>query len=133
MSIKVKNSQLDKEAISYINFLIDKDINATTAFKLSRIVKDLSSIVDDKLKMEKKILDKWVEKDENGNPVNPTNEKGEVVEGSVKLKDKNAFNEEMESLMEIENTIPFDKIKFENLGLEKAKVKDLLKVEFLFE
>lgn len=133
MSIKVKNSQLDKEAISYINFLIDKDINATTAFKLSRIVKDLSSIVDDKLKMEKKILDKWVEKDENGNPVNPKNEKGEVVEGSVKLKDKNAFNEEMESLMEIENTIPFDKIKFENLGLEKAKVKDLLKVEFLFE
>jgi hypothetical protein len=27
-----------------------------------RVIKELSSIVDDKLKMEKKIYDKWVEK-----------------------------------------------------------------------
>jgi hypothetical protein len=36
-----------------------------------RVIKELSSIVDDKLKMEKKIYDKWVEKDENGSPVVP--------------------------------------------------------------
>ena len=69
MSIIIKNSQINNEAIQALNHLIDLDINASVAFRLMRIIKDLSSIVDDKLKMEKKILEKWVERDENGNPV----------------------------------------------------------------
>ena len=35
--------------------------------------------------------------------------------------------------MEIENEIPYDKIKFEELNLTTAKVKDLMKLEFLFD
>ena len=133
MAIKIKNSQLDKTTVESINELMEKDINASIAFKLTRMIKELSSIVDDKLEMEKKILDKHVEKDDDGNPVVPVNEKGEKVEGSVRLKDTKAFNEEMKSLMEVENTINFDKIKFEDLKLDTAKIKDIMKVEFLFE
>ena len=51
MSIKVKNSQLSNETIQSLNTLIDLDINASSAFRLARIIKELSSIVDDKLKM----------------------------------------------------------------------------------
>ena len=69
MSIIVKNSQLTHETIAALNTLIELDIAAGVAFKLTRIIKELSSIVEDKLKMEKRILDKWVEKDEQGNPV----------------------------------------------------------------
>ena len=51
MAIIVKNSQLNNEAVSALNMLIELDINASIAFKLSRIIKEISSIVDDKVKL----------------------------------------------------------------------------------
>lgn len=133
MSIKIKNSELSNETISALNSLIDTDINATCAFRLSRIIKELSSIVDDKSKMEKKIIDKYTVKDEDGNPTLVKNETGEVVEGAVTISDPEKFQEELNGLMEIENEIEFDKIDFEDLKLEKAKIKDLITLEFLFK
>ena len=132
MSIVIKNSQLTNETVAALNTLIELDINASTAFKLTRIIKELSSIVDDKLKMEKMIFDKWVEKDENGEPVVPKNEDGTPVEGAVNITNMEEFTKEMEQLMSVENEIPFDTISFEDLGLTTAKVKDLIKLDFLF-
>ena len=132
MSIIVKNSQLTNETIAALNTLIELDINAGTAFKLTRIIKELSSIVDDKLKMEKKIFDKWVEKDETGEPVIPKNSDGTPVEGAVNITNVEEFTKEMSELMEIETELPFEKLEFEDLGLTTAKVKDLIKLEFLF-
>ena len=133
MSIRVKNSQLNNETIEALNILIDLDINATAAFRLTRIIKELSSIVDDKLKMEKKIFDKWIEKDESGSPIRPKDETGNIVDGAFNITNVEEFTKEMKSLMEIENEIPYDKIKFEELNLTTAKVKDLMKLEFLFD
>jgi len=132
MSIIVKNSQLTHETISALNTLIELDIAAGVAFKLTRIIKELSSIVEDKLKMEKRILDKWVEKDEQGNPVLAKDQNGEIIEGTVNITNIDEFTKEMSDLMEIETEIPFDKINFEDLSLTTAKVKDLIKLEFLF-
>lgn len=133
MSIKVKNSQLNTDTIQAINSLIDMDINAIAAFKLTRIIKELSSIVDDKIKLEKKILDKWVQKDENGVPVKPLDENGNPIEGAVNITNPDEFSKEMSDLLNIENEIPYDKIKFEDLNLTTAKVKDLMKLDFLFD
>ena len=132
MSIIVKNSQLNTDAVTSLNFLIELDIKASTAFRLSIIIKEISSIVEDKLKMEKRILDKWVEKDEDGSPKPALDNTGQVIEGAVNLTDPESFTHEMQSLMDIENDIPFDKINFEDLELQTAKVKDLMKLEFLF-
>jgi hypothetical protein len=132
MSINVRNSQLTQETIESINHLIGEDINATVAFKLMRIIKELSSIVEDKNKLEKKILDKWVKRDDEENPIVGKDQDGKEIEGSVELKDPKSFTEEMEKLSLIENEIGFDKIKFEDLNLKTAKVKDLMKIEFLF-
>lgn len=133
MSIILKNSQLNDETIIALNTLIDLDINASAAFRLMRIIKELSSILDDKIKMEKRILDKWTAKDEDGNPTPAKDESGSVVEGAVNITDSAAFTKEMEALLEIENEIPYEKIKFEELKLQTAKVKDLIKLEFLFD
>lgn len=133
MSITLKNSQLNDDTITALNMLIDLDINAQAAFRLMRIIKELSSILDDKIKMEKRILDKWTTKDVDGNPTPAKDEAGNVVEGAVNISDSAAFTKEMETLLEIENEIPFDKIKFEDLNLQTAKVKDLIKLEFLFD
>ncbi len=132
MSILVKNSQLTNDTITAINTLIELDIDATSAFKLTRIIKDLSSIVDDKLKMEKKIFDKWVEKDEEGQPIVPLNEDGSPVEGAVNITNVEEFTKEMNALMDIENEVAFQPLEFEKLGLKTAKVKDIIKIDFLF-
>lgn len=132
MSMIIKNSQLTNDTISALNTLIELDIKAGVAFKLTRIIKELSSIVEDKLKMEKKILEKWVERDEEGNPVIPKGQDGEPIEGTVSITNVEEFTKEMSELMEIETNLPFDKIEFDDLGLTTAKVKDLIKLEFLF-
>ena len=133
MSIVIKNSQLNDETIGALNYLIEMDINAGSAFRLTRIIKELSSIVEDKVKMEKRILDKWTEKDEAGNVIQAKDEAGNFIEGAVNIKDANAFTEEMSILMDTENEISYDKLKFDDLNLKTAKVKDLIKIEFLFD
>ena len=133
MSIILKNSQLNDDTISALNMLIDLDINATSAFRLMRIIKELSSILDDKIKMEKRILDKWTAKDESGNPTIAIDDAGNPIQGAVNISDSDAFSKEMNSLLEIENEIHYERIKFEDLNLQTAKVKDLIKLDFLFD
>jgi hypothetical protein len=128
----IKNSDLSNESIAALNVLIEQDINASSAFRLMRVIKELSSIVDDKLKMEKKIYDKWVEKNEDGSPVVPLNADGLPIEGSVSISNVKLFTEEMEELMNFENEVNFDKINFDDLGLLTAKVKDIMTLDFLF-
>jgi hypothetical protein len=132
MNILIKNSQLTNDTIVSLNTLIELDINASVAFRLTRIIKEISSIVDDKLKVEKKILDKWVEKDADGNNVVPVDKDGNAIEGTVNITNVEEFTKEMTQLMSLENEIPFEKIAFEDLGLTTAKIKDLIKLEFLF-
>ena len=133
MSFKIKNSQLSNESLEAINNLLDQDIDASAAFKLTRIIKFISPIVEDKLSLEKKIYNKWIQIDENGNPISAKDENGDEIPDTVLLKDVDKFSKEMSDLYEIENEIPFDKISFDNLGLKTAKIKDLIKIDFLFE
>jgi hypothetical protein len=83
--------------------------------------------------METRVLDKWTAKDENGNHTPALGEDGNIIEGAVNITDSSAFSKEMEALLSIDNEIPYDKIKFEELNLQTAKVKDLIKLDFLFE
>ena len=133
MSIILKNSQLNDETIGALNMLIDLDINETAAFRLTRIIKELSSILEDKIKMEKRVLEKWTVKDEDGNATIAKDDAGNIIEGAVNISDSDAFSKEMSDLLEIENEISYEKIKFEELNLQTAKVKDLIKLEFLFD
>lgn len=130
--IKVKNSQLNNETLSVINNLIEMDIKASEAFKLSRIIRHLSMIVEDKILSEKKIYNKWIQKDEFGNIVKPIDEFGNEIKNSINIIDIDKFTNEMSDLMNIENSIPYEKINFEDMCLEKAKIKDILKIDFLF-
>ena len=130
MSIIVRNSQLNDETLASLNKLVDVDINASVAFKLMRIIKEISSIVEDKNKMEQMIINKHSEKDEDGKVVQAKDGQGNPV--GVNIKDMDAFSADMEDLMSIENEIGYDKINFEDLNLQTARVKDLMKLEFLF-
>ena len=132
MSFKVRNSQINNQALECLNNLIDEDINAVAAFKLTRIFKNISSIVEDRLTSEKKILDRWVQKDESGKPKLALDENGNEIPETVLITDVDNFSKEMSELLNVENEIPFDKLDFSELGLKTAKIKDLLKIDFLF-
>lgn len=130
--ITIKNSQLNNESVAALNDLIEMDIKATIAFKLMRIIKEVSSLVEDKIKSEKKILDKYLEKDAMGNPIQATDDSGRVIEGAFRVNDVESFNFEMFELMEVVNTLNYEPINFEELNLSTAKVRDLMKIDFLF-
>lgn len=132
MPIFVRNSQLNEETIASLNKLTDVDINANIAFKLMRIIKELSSIIEDKNKMEQIIINKHAEKDENGQVIQAKDENGNNIPGGINIKDMNAFSSEISDFMEQEIEIAYEKINFEDLNLKTAKVKDLMKLEFLF-
>ena len=130
MSIVVRNSDLNEETLAALNKLVDVDINASVAFKLMRIIKEITSIVDDKNKMEKRLTNKHAEKDEEGNVIIVKDNGGNA--GGVNIKDMEAFSADMANLMGIENEIGYEKINFEDLNLKTARVKDLIRLEFLF-
>ena len=110
--IKIKNAQLNNDAISALNNLIEMDIKAGSAFKLMRIIKEISTLVEDKLKMEQKILEKYVETGFDGKAVPVYDENNKLVEGAVKIKDMKLFQSEMESLLTSETTLNVDTIAF---------------------
>ncbi len=130
--IIVKNSQLDNDTVQALNLILDLDVPAKTAFQLMRIVKELSSLVDDKLKLERKIFMKYVSKDENGNPIQAKDEMGNLIPNTAKIENIESFNSEMQDLNSVENELPFEKIDFDDLKLQTVKVRDLIKLEFLF-
>jgi hypothetical protein len=133
MSFIVKNSQLSTETVQSLNSLLEQDINAGVAFKLLRIVKHMSSIIEDKTSAEKKIIDKWSQKDERGQYIKAKDENGNVIEDAILLTDLDGFSKDMSDLLNVENEIPYEKIMFDDLNLQKVKLKDLIKIEFLFE
>jgi hypothetical protein len=130
MSIIIRNSQLNDETIAALNKLVDVDINASVAFKLMRIIKEISSIVEDKNKMEQMIINKHSEKDEDGKAVQAKDDQGNPI--GINIENIELFSADMEDFMSIENEIGYDKINFEDLNLQTARVKDLMKLEFLF-
>lgn len=130
--MEVRNSQLNNDTIQALNTLIDLDINAVSAFRLTRIIKDISEIVELKLKMEKKILDKYAQKDENGEFVRPLDQDGNFIGEAVNILDVPSFTFEMDELMNMTHNLSHEKLNFEDLNLQTAKVKDLIKLEFLF-
>ena len=130
--IKIKNTQLNNETVEALNNLIEMDINAKSAFRLMRIIKDVSTLLEDKVKAEKKIFDKYLEKGPDGNPIQATDEQGKVIEGAFRLTSLEGFNQEMNELMSFENNIQHDTINFDDLNLDTVKIKDIMKIDFLF-
>jgi hypothetical protein len=131
--IKFKNNQITNETIKTLNFLMEQEISAVAAFRIVRILKELSPIIESKTKAEEMIYKKWVIFDENGIPVPVKDENNEIVPNFVSLKDYNKFSNEMNDLMVYENEINLPKIRFEDLGLDKIKPADILNIEFIFE
>ena len=131
--ITVKNRQLDTETISILNEIVDMDIKALAAFKLMKIIKEIDEIVKNRQESELNLVKRYAEKDEDGSIKTPLDENGNPVNGSFEVSDENKdeFNTQINELLDYENSLDFDQLKFEDLGLEKISVKKLIKLDFL--
>jgi hypothetical protein len=130
--IIVRNSQLNLETVESLNLLLDLKLPTKSAFKLVKMIKEVSSLIDDKLKLEKKILDRNVERDQTGNFVVGTDQMGNPIPNTFKIKNMEEFNAEMEELNSFENELPFDKLDIDDLDIDSISVRDLMKIEFIF-
>lgn len=131
--ITIRNSKLNNELMVRMNSLVELDIEAKTAFRLMRIIKEVSSLVEDKIRVEKMIFDKYLIRDDQGNPVPGSDESGNEIPGSYQISDADSFNREMSELMNLENSLNHEPIDFEDLKMETAKISDLVKIDFLFK
>jgi len=131
--IKVKNSELNQDTIESINAFISMEIDATCAFRISKIIKDLSPIVDSKTETETNLIKKWAIKDDDGNIVQGTDENGQVIEGSFKVSDPEGYRDEYSEFLGYVNELNHNPIKFDDLRLDKVSTQYLMKIGFLFE
>lgn len=133
--IKVNNKSLDNDAISTLNELIELDISAVSAFKLAKIIRELNDIVSIKNEREVSLIKKYAKTKEDGSIVEGKNEAGEIIPNSFEIKEGGVedFNKEMNELLLFENELPFDKLKIEELNLEKFSTMKIMKIDFLFE
>ena len=131
--ITVKNSQLDQETISIINEVVEMDVKALAAFRLMKIIKEIDEIVKSRQESELNLVRRYAEKEEDGSIKKPLDENGNPINGSFEISDENKeeFNKQINELLEYENTLDFDPIKIDDLGLEKISVKKLIKLDFL--
>lgn len=132
--IIVKNRQLDSEAIKILNEIVEMDISAVSAFRLMKIIKELDEIVKNRQQSELNLVKRFAETNEDGSIKIPKDENGNEIQGTFEIKDGSTdeFNRQINDLLEFDNELNFDKIKFEDLGMEKISIKKLMKLDFLF-
>lgn len=130
--IFIKNSELNEEMLKDLNNLMELDIAPSSALKISRVLKYLSNILKEKITKERSIYEKWILRDEDGNPVPLEDENGEPIKDSIKISDMRSFENDINEFMNLNNEMPFEKIDINELNLQSVKIKDIIKIEFLF-
>lgn len=130
--ITVKNKEINENTIKIINELLEKEIKVSAAFKLSKIIKELSNIIEATDSLQRKIFEKYAVKDADGNYEKVYDESGNIREGAVRISDPEKYNSEMSELLELENIINVDKININDLGIDTISTKTLISLEFLF-
>jgi anionic cell wall polymer biosynthesis LytR-Cps2A-Psr (LCP) family protein len=135
--LKIKNFQIDQEAIDVINELLDKKISIVAAFKLSRMVKELNEVIKSKTEAEVKLINRFAKKTESGDIKLSKNDKNEDIPNTFEIENDKLeeFSKEMNELMMIETDINYNPIGIEELKMEENETftaKKIMKIDFLF-
>ena len=108
-----------------IESMKQKKLPVNVSFIIYRNVKKLIPIIQDIENNRKELLQKYMKKDDDGNPI--------IIDNKYDLTDLNAFNKQMNELLNTDISIDFDKIskfdiqrcdedKFDSLTLEEIAV-----------
>lgn len=125
--MKLKNKVII-DAVPALNSLSETKLPVKTSYIVAKNISELSKLLEDINKIKDGIIDKWMEKDKNGNPI-----KSGEQEGSFKLKKDNKYHKEMEELFEIENEVKITKVKLDDLGDIDISPGTLISLDWMIE
>lgn len=99
MKITLTNLEIEN-ILSTIVSLENKDMKISIAHKLGAIQISLEKFYEKYASRRKKIVDDHSEKDDDGKPIKPKDKDGNVLEDRIQIKDVNAFQKDIDELLE---------------------------------
>ena len=127
--MKIQYKIVNDEVVNLLFELIQLEINTDYCKTISELYKSIYQMNEFRTKNEKIIINKWIEKDELGEVIYHKNDSDELMANFI---DYNAFNNEMNGFLENDLDINYEPLIFKDLGLEKYKPINLIKLGFLF-
>lgn len=127
--MKLTYSQIAKSTES-LNFLSNLELPYSVTLKLSKNTKSIENAFQEYIKENRKLADRYFEKDSDGNFV-----KIDGAEGVYKIKDGKIeeFKKDQETLDNFEVDIPMYLINVEELGDLKLKSAIMINIDFMFK
>jgi hypothetical protein len=124
----------DEKTIKSVNELMQKELVGKTALKVVKVVRKLEELHKDVTKSIEIIRNKYVVKDENGNPVHPE-EDGVVKTDVIKISDPIEFNKEITEILseEVEFFPDMEKITEKEIENVNISASSLAVLDWLIE
>lgn len=119
--IEIKLGELDFMLSSLYN-LINKELPIKISYKLSKLIKVLASEYELFKQNRDATINKYAEKDEDGNV-------RQLEDNKINILTPNLYQKEITELCEIGFNVDFEKIKIDDLGDINISVQDLLHLD----
>jgi hypothetical protein len=129
LNLKYKN--INDDTNKSLNEILALDLPIKEGIKIAKISKHINTHIEIKTSFEKKILEKYAQKDENGVIKAVKDEAGNIVPNQIYISDPDGYNKELKELESQEFEIPGDMIHIDVLGLDKIKPTILLNLDWL--
>jgi hypothetical protein len=131
--MKIKNFQVfDEMNQAAVNELMKNDLVGATALKVVKVARKLDEFLADINKSVQIIREKYMEKDEKGNPIHPV-ENGVVIKDRIKISDPASFQKELAEILSVENEIEGEQITEEEIKGVKISPKNLMVLGWLIK
>lgn len=132
--ITIKNGQLNAVTVECLKELLQKDVDVSLAFEVTKIVKAIEEVMKTKEEVEKSLVQKYAKKNEAGEFIKPVDSEGKELENQIVIEDPEKYSKEIGELYEIENKFDqFNKISKDQLQGVKMKAQSLLVLDFMFD
>lgn len=131
--LHLKYSNINLDTANSLNEIISLDLPIREGVKIAKISKKINEHIEIKKDFEKKILEKYTEKDENGVMKPVKDDAGNILPNQVYITNPEAYTKDAKELEDLDIELEGEKISFEALGLDKIKPKLLIKLDWLID
>lgn len=126
MDMKIKNSVILNSTTALKELMDCPDIPIKVSFKLIKNVKKIDEALETYNAANKKILEKYGEKRDDGNL-------NFDKDGNIKIINIDKYVEDRNELLEMENDIDIDVIKVEEFTIDRIKPSLLLAIDYMID
>lgn len=121
MKLRLTGAQL-RTAAEGLEEIGAKELPAGLAFRIVRLARGLRDAVEDVGATELKLLERYMERDTEGQPVPGTDEEGNPKPGTVRIRDPRNFEREMRALLDAETELDLQPLALAELEAADVRV-----------